>query len=286
MARELDRLPELNDLFARRRQGLLGLLDFEARIQAGRVPIARERGDPLALLERGLGYIEQQVRVLQLDVGMRDADREGETRRLGIHRACARKSESALIGGALLAPEIQFPTERGLQVAERGGAAREGRWNEAILREARAYGIRRQARLWSAGGLAHPGFGERRPGASRGDFERRTIAQTLANEFIELRVAERRPPVSAGPLALPQRRLGERPLGSQAVGSLHRRSGFRPCVLAQSGCQDRKRPARQLPAQIERRAQLRRRRGWSCPRAFMCVASRATDDGTARRPGQ
>ena len=71
----------------------------------------------LALLERGLGDIEQQISVLQLDVGMRDAGGEREARSLGVHRACARKSERALIGGALLAPEIQFPAERGLQVA-------------------------------------------------------------------------------------------------------------------------------------------------------------------------
>ena len=96
MAAEFDAFLQLQDLFARRGQRLLGLLHLETGIQSRRVPIARERSDLRALLQRGVGDVEQQIGTLELDVGVRNGGREGEPRCRGVHLARLRKPQCAL----------------------------------------------------------------------------------------------------------------------------------------------------------------------------------------------
>ena len=63
----------------RRRQRGLRLLDLEQRFDAGGIAIAGQRVDLIALLERRLRNVELQVSALQLNIGVRDIDRQDRT---------------------------------------------------------------------------------------------------------------------------------------------------------------------------------------------------------------
>jgi hypothetical protein len=109
------------------------------------------------------------------------------------HRTGVREAQCTLVGGALLALEVQFPGERDLQLTQGRGVTREWRWRDAIVGEVLARGITTGRNLRSAGRGGDTGFGQSRAGTGRRDLKTRAVTQSVANELIKPRVAKHRP---------------------------------------------------------------------------------------------
>src|SRR5262249_7319711 len=110
-----------------------------------------------------------------------------------------RLTEGLSVGRPVLAPEINFPAQAGLQVTQGVPAPTEWRRNEGLLRKTLAGG-------------AGPGIDLRKPRRARnlclregrscaclGDAKCRTAGQPLLDQLIQLGVAELRPPLRVRP---------------------------------------------------------------------------------------
>src|SRR5262249_24532047 len=133
VACQIDELLQLRDLLTGGRQCRLRLTQLEMRVDARLVAILGELVDRFALLQGSLCYIELQVCPLQLYVGVRNVRRQGKTGGASIQLSRTCLTERSLVCGAVLAPEINFPAQRRLQLTEGIPAAAVGRGNQRAL---------------------------------------------------------------------------------------------------------------------------------------------------------
>ncbi len=221
--RERDPLAELRDLLARRGDRRFRLLDLQSRVDAGRVAIARQRVDPLALGKCRLRDVELAVRASERDIGLRDVRRQREPRGIRIDFGGACGAERRLVGRAVLAPEVDLPGERRLKLRGCLRAAAERRRRAAVRREAlachRCVGVDARQQC----GVARLGERDCSARSRGGDVERRTGGQRFVDQSVELGVPERFPPVARGPRRVGHACVGERALRAQFVRAAHRR---------------------------------------------------------------
>src|ERR1700730_13325245 len=228
VARELNRLLQLDNLLAGRGQRRLRLPQAQPRLDAGTVAVARERVDMLAIPEVRLRDVELQISALQLHVGLRDAGGQRQPRGIGLDLGGARLAHGTLISRAVLAPEVDLPIERHLQFIDRRPVAAQRRREQSALAEALASARRTAVHLKRQRCLGDIGKGERLARTCCGDLECRAAGERLVHQLIELRVIERMPPVLRRPCRGRDGRLGERLLRRELVRAVHRRLDGKP----------------------------------------------------------
>ena len=223
VARKLNILLQLLDALPCRRYRRLGLPEFEARIETGRSPVPGECIDLLALLQRLLGYIEQQVRALQVYIGLRDGGRQRETRRVRVDFSGLCLIQRAFVGGAVLSPEIDLPIQRELELVQRDPALPGRGWRDPKRRRmfAREFCVSVDARVQVC--LCAVGQRDCLPRPCGGNAQRRAAAQALVDQAVELRVVERAPPIIRRPRSRRESTRRERFFRRELVGALHAR---------------------------------------------------------------
>src|SRR5258706_14897383 len=90
-------------------------------------------------------------------------------------------SERAFVRGAVLAPEVELPIERCLELVDGIPASRGRRPDQAVLRKALARGLVIGIDAWIQRGLRRVRQSQRLARARRGDLERRAARERFVD---------------------------------------------------------------------------------------------------------
>ncbi len=215
----------------RRRAGLqtLGLLQLVVAVEAGVHPALGQVEHATGTLQVLLGHVHIGIGQAQLVVGAADVGGQRQACGLAIHFTGAGAAECGLPGGALATPEVEAVAAAHIELAQ--GAVTVTLADRIVWpRQTRAGHARIGVDLWIAIGIGgeHRGIGL--AAARIGFLQRGAVTQGLADQVVELRIAQPRPPVGARPLdrgeaiagkggvALEGGRIHGVPLGVQPFG--------------------------------------------------------------------
>ena len=208
-----DRFIERSDLFPHFWDRAFRLLQFDPRIDAGRYPLLRQRVDPLARLERGLGNVQALVPVRELHIGPRHLHEKGQPRSMHIDVGGLRTSQGGCNRRAVLSPHIEFVTEIQRQAVLCLPAAGERLGHQAVFAKALACTREITRHLRDQRRFHLTGKGQGFLAAGTRNVKRGTALQGCAFQPVELRIAERFPPVGGGPVRRRQAGGSEGPVG-------------------------------------------------------------------------
>src|SRR5207249_11257940 len=145
--------------------------------------------DLLPPRERLLGDVALLMRPLQLCVCLRDIGGKREAGGRGVDFGRFRLSQCAFERRPVLAPEVELPAKRCLQLVLRVPGSREWWGNEAALRETLRGRLEIGIHLRRQGRLRNVGEGERLARTGGGNVERRAIVERLVDQPVEIWIA-------------------------------------------------------------------------------------------------
>ena len=218
IARELHLLLQRLDLLARLGQRAFALALLQRGVQARVDAVAHQLQRLLALRQRALRDLQLVLQPRQLEVAARDIAGQQHARRLDLGLRRARAAQRGLERLAVPAEEIELPAGAHLQRAELVDRAAQRRRIDAGAREALAARLERALHLRQRG---RPGQFLHRLRARQAGLRHAQVGaalQRLVDELVQLRVAERLPPLR-GELRRRRRACGQADVGPGLAAS-------------------------------------------------------------------